>query len=1341
MLWTPSSASGTSSLKTLTSAPRCVLGVATPQNVGHRHLAPASPQFAEGILKVVQPALSRTVAPGDEGAAAAVPEQHAALLALGNLVIKGTAACAAVHEEAFTMFMRSLREVSAWPADSLHSALDQARLLSATLRGLVPLITAKPLQASLFGGELLRLLTTAMMFGRSGVLAGVVTPSLGRGAAGDGGSSDGGLLSSGSAPRRARRARRSKPTGAAASKPPSHFTMSDSEGTGLGGATTGGSGSEFSSANTGGAGGGRTRHLPIRVRISALQCLEALARGQRRLVASHWHVCLPQDDALHPRPAAPTLASALLFDPSPKAREAAAAAMTATLAALPISKWVAVTPGTTRDAAASEAAAAPAPDLSAGGVASGQAAVDAFLAAASAAGIGQGASMSQRVQAMVVQVHLALRQALRPETQAPAALTTATLHTLAELVSATPYLRFPPGMLTLCLPQVVALLHCGDVAVQVPALQCLGVLVSTSGTLPEVTQAMLPPRQGSGASLLTVLFDMCGDATPLPVRTEVLGVLAKSARHYSGVISRAWPQVQDTLVASLTHAQHTVRSNGLRVLEELLRARAGTTPIRLARAAAVLSDAASREAASAQDHFALAMAGQPPAGAGFSLQLLVEDLLPRACTDTTAAVRASAITALSYLLPVDWARLLGGGQAEVAGDCRLPVSPAGCALRDRTLSLVVTASRDAVPAVRMAAARAWGALACFREWKTHAFAGLAGAHLLGLVTDPALNVRVRAVWALGNLCATPRRSEAASLHSASTAGLVAPSAAALGGGGGPTPPRRRPAAGRMVGPHTAGSGDVEGDETPLLLSQFVPLPFLRRVALALLAAGSDHDKVSSAAVRTLGLVVKGLVEHLYPRDALEAESAVEEGGAARPPPAPSTAAKDLITPPSSADGRAVVGSVGGRGFTGHSTTLHLSSAASPFETPAPRASPASTSAWAAGLVPSTAHGCSLMVGSALGGAGGAAASKAPVALPAAGQLAADHELICSALVALSRTLVSTAVPPKTLWNACYAARCVLPLCQILINAQRAWRRQGQGLGVADLTASPRVAMTASTPDRKAAKPWARGGGSIPREVAPSTGGAGASPGSRAAPGTPEPDPAATLADLRAPRTVMGPDMGKPVPDATWCLDALLRAVADLLCSSGNYKVRIAAAHAVSDVPGREVLGVTYGPVLEALITACDAAEGPSTDFTEFRYSAALRNALRSALMAVVCYSLRSDYADHQTLLSARAPWLYEWLQREELAAAAAEAEVAAAEGEPASPRTGVPADPADAGLCAAAAAVGAFVSPSGAVAFPPRVVSRAFQVLAAMFESRLKGIELPLLRKFQERAFGKEAVR
>ncbi len=60
----------------------------------------------------------------------------------------------------------------------------------------------------------------------------------------------------------------------------------------------------------------------FRVRLSALLCLQSMAKSDSRAMQPHWTALLPVQQPLQPRPLAPHLVTVLLWDPVQKVREA-----------------------------------------------------------------------------------------------------------------------------------------------------------------------------------------------------------------------------------------------------------------------------------------------------------------------------------------------------------------------------------------------------------------------------------------------------------------------------------------------------------------------------------------------------------------------------------------------------------------------------------------------------------------------------------------------------------------------------------------------------------------------------------------------------------------------------------------------------------------------------------------------------------------------------------------------------------------------------------------------------------------------------------------------------------
>ncbi|KAA0167434.1 hypothetical protein FNF31_00874 [Cafeteria roenbergensis] len=657
-------------------------------------------------------------------------------------------------------------------------------------------------------------------------------------------------------------------------------------------------------------------------------------------------------------------------------------------------------------------------------------------------GIGTGpTTASDRTAAMVIQTHKGLARALsdaaRP--QAPLGLAVAVVKTAATLVGATPYERLASGLVSRLAAPLCDLVCCRRQAVVVAALQCVGALVTAKGCLCEVRSFVFdgPPSSASEAGnkpgqaepdrrpgLLRTLLDIAEDKTaPSPVRAEVLAALAKMSHHYARALSLAWPRLAPVLRASFSDPQAPIRSSGLRVLEELLRARAAeaaalagaassavaaaaragslpegapagaaelpsrAAPGAAAAAAAAVSaaavsatapaaagmgrrgapatgqveplvaeigcpdrgtqpglvggpaaggcEASSSEAAPDADASGLGWpsptAGRGDAGKAESdedalpLGLLVSKHLPRAMRDPAVPVRSVACMCVSYLLPTDWQARAPSDRARLAatalgGGGGVEPSAVDEATRLAVVESVFAACRDESAAVRAAGCRVLGSFSTFALWKRPSFARPAVEHMLTCVTDPVLNVRSRAAWGLGCLCAAPvlvaalppTLRAAALVHpSPATSAGQAPALASAGtqrpadpksaprrgidaappaqglrdGAAAASAPREvapigqsplRPvsvrsmaqaeaaagrhaqAASRHVG--SAGEALSSGAAPESSLTSLLGPDLLRRLVLALSRLCEDHDRVASSAARTMGLAASALVE-------------------------------------------------------------------------------------------------------------------------------------------------------------------------------------------------------------------------------------------------------------------------------------------------------------------------------------------------------------------------------------------------------------------------------------------------------------------------------------------------
>jgi uncharacterized membrane protein YgcG len=207
--------------------------------------------------------------------------------------------------------------------------------------------------------------------------------------------------------------------------------------------------------------------------------------------------------------------------------------------------------------------------------------------------------------------------------------------------------------------------------------------------------------------------------------------------------------------------------------------------------------------------------------------------LVRAFHDTSHHVRACVCACFTLLSSSDWDQLL---EKRV----NLPVylrGSAGKSPADAYATLFLQTPKDSSPVVRAAGFRLLGSLCLAPAFKNRDFSCLVSGLALDALGDSTLNVRVRAAWALGNVCTT-------------------------------------------IGPEAAGPSKSEGEQDgsesssakPLLLYSLLPPAQMRHITEKMLVFINDNDKVASSVARTLGLICRWIsfeafTQTLTPREA------------------------------------------------------------------------------------------------------------------------------------------------------------------------------------------------------------------------------------------------------------------------------------------------------------------------------------------------------------------------------------------------------------------------------------------------------------------------------------------
>jgi len=173
----------------------------------------------------------------------------------------------------------------------------------------------------------------------------------------------------------------------------------------------------------------------MRARVAVLVAIQTIARATPRLVQAHWSLLLPQSTPTGFDPAAPTLLSCLLYDPAARVREAAASTLGALLDGAPLQKLLPLpTPSSSRSRTSGTGAGA--------GAGAGAGRMGGSAGAAAGAGVGRRqhavstrrrrggggvTTMSERVDAIVCGVFVAMRRVLQPGIEPAAAVLTQAL--------------------------------------------------------------------------------------------------------------------------------------------------------------------------------------------------------------------------------------------------------------------------------------------------------------------------------------------------------------------------------------------------------------------------------------------------------------------------------------------------------------------------------------------------------------------------------------------------------------------------------------------------------------------------------------------------------------------------------------------------------------------------------------------------------------------------------------------------------------------------------------------------------------------------------------------------
>ncbi|KAE9335261.1 hypothetical protein PF008_g13578 [Phytophthora fragariae] len=568
------------------------------------------------------------------------------------------------------------------------------------------------------------------------------------------------------------------------------------------------------------SGGGRQigDGLLARLRITVLCTLETIAQHFPKAITSSMGLYLPEQTTPYMTlfNNSPSVLTLLIADPSEKARMTAAKFLDAFWEKIPLKLYFRRPSGV-----------------------SGATNVSASTSSMSFA------SMPKRISLMLYQVHVTLVYCIQHEKESAP---------LAQILKSTASViqHFPYGSVATILDQIELTPTLGDIlralasslyvatastdhGVRMASLSCMSALLNVQETLPAILEWMVHTsdtdrvievahitiacgtwllRRRSFVEELLLMASCPDDSSRTLLRLEAMSLLSKIAKNYSPALSANWKKLAEFMLAAFQDLDSGVRLQAVKILENYIKGENGS------------ADSAVIASQSAQDTCRVEC-----------LEFMATHLV-RAFYDTSHHVRASVCACFTLLSAQDWCWL---GQRKQPR--RLPVLAAksggngggsNVSCLDSYTRIFLQTPKDSSPVVRAAGFRLLGSLCLAPTFKTRAFASSVVGLALDALCDSTLNVRVRAAWALGNVCTTPGPE--------SIAESDAP----------PLPPPAPPSS-LVTKPETS---MPYPPLPPQVLYELLPAYQLRLVIEKMLVYINDNDKVASSVARTLGLVCR-----------------------------------------------------------------------------------------------------------------------------------------------------------------------------------------------------------------------------------------------------------------------------------------------------------------------------------------------------------------------------------------------------------------------------------------------------------------------------------------------------
>uniref|UniRef100_A0A0D9X4H4 DUF4042 domain-containing protein n=1 Tax=Leersia perrieri TaxID=77586 RepID=A0A0D9X4H4_9ORYZ len=484
------------------------------------------------------------------------------------------------------------------------------------------------------------------------------------------------------------------------------------------------------------------RFRSSKARLAAILCIQDICRADPKLLTSLWPLLLPESDVLQQRKYQATLMTCLIFDPITKVRIEAASTIAAML--------------------------------------EGQSLVLAQVAEyKESSRRGPFTTLSCSLGQILMQLHTGMLYLIQRETQTT--LLAALFKILILLISVTPYARMPKELLPTVITDMCRRLldrHSNKnehYALLVNVLNCMEAAFSKEPPSPNVFEVLTqdgcagPSHAQQESSVVAVLLHCVEQEMHFSVRCGAFQVLRSAVHNYPSCANIIWAKVQD-IVLDLLQMQSLEEQRdtnfgppkeessikgrclvaGIKVIDECLRVSSGfkgADDLKECRLQDIqqISDCTIYKTVKSAPHFETDVPGPSQ---NFTLDItlgtnrwieVIETLLPQGLSHGSAMVRTASLTCFA------------GMTYDVFFS--LPESR-----RDYvTSSSIHTALSDAAPAVRSAACRAIGIVACFpRILSSPSLPGKFIDAIEFNTRNSSTPVRITASWALANLCSSIR---------------------------------------------------------------------------------------------------------------------------------------------------------------------------------------------------------------------------------------------------------------------------------------------------------------------------------------------------------------------------------------------------------------------------------------------------------------------------------------------------------------------------------------------------------------------------------------------------------